>query len=91
MSRNERIIAPRIIHVFDENIGVGMRFSEISRALAEHHWHHSHRPLIENLRYLMAKGKVTHIGNQYALIQTREDGTKFCIVNDPVERVVELE
>ena len=89
--KGDRIVARRILHVLDLNLGVGMRFSEISKTLAEHHWHHGQFPLSDNLKYLIAQGKVAHIGDQYSLIQTRKNGTKFVIVKNPVKTVVELE
>ena len=89
--RYNRIVAPRIMHILEENKKVGMRFSEIFRALAKHNWFHDQNPLSENLKYLLAEGKVVHVKNQYCLIQTRENGTKFIVINDPVEKVVELE
>ena len=47
--------------------------------------------MADNLRFLVEQKKIVHIGNQYALIQTRENGTKFVIVKNPVENVVDLE
>ncbi len=91
MGKNERIIAPRVMYVLDQNLGIGMRFNKVYKNLVKNGWFHNQRSLIENLRYLMAQGKVAHIGNQYALIQTRENGSKFVIVVDPVERTVELD
>lgn len=89
--KGDRIVARRILHVLDLNLGVGMRFSEISKTLAEHHWHHGQFPLSDNLKYLITQGKVAHIENQYSFIQTRENGTKFVVIVDPVERTVELD
>ena len=89
--KGDRIVSRRILHVFYENQGVSMRFNDIFKALAEAGWLHSQRPISDNLKWLVEQVKVAHIGNQYALIQTREDGTKFCIVKDPVEKVIELE
>ena len=86
----ERIVAKRILHVLEENLGIGMRFSEIFRALATQGWFHNQKPISENLQFLIREKKVVHIGNQYAIIQTREDETKFCIIKDPVEKVIEL-
>ena len=85
-----RVIAPRIMYVLEVNNKVGMRFSEIFRALAKNGWILNQSPIVQNLKFLVKQGKVVHIGNQYALIQTRENGTKFAIVKDPVERTVEL-
>ena len=86
----ERIVAKRIVYILEQNLGVGMRFSELFRALAKNGWYHNQKPISENLQYLIKQNKVAHIGNQYALIQTRKDGTKFCIIKDPVEKVIEL-
>lgn len=91
LGKNERIIAPRVMYVLDQNLGIGMRFNKVYKTLVKNGWFHNQRSLIENLRYLMAQGKIAHIGNQYALIQTREDGTKFVIVKNPVETVIEVE
>jgi len=68
-----------------------MRFSEIFRALAKNNWLHSQKPISDNLKFLIEQKKIVHIGNQYAVIQTRKNGSKFCIIKDPVEKVVELE
>ena len=89
--KSKRIVAPRILFVLEQNDGKGMRFSAIFKDLAKKGWLHSQHPISQNLKYLIAQGKVARIGNQYSLIQTREDGTKFVIVEDPVERTVELE
>ena len=91
MGKNERIIAPRVIYVLNQNLGIGMRFNKVYKNLVKNGWFHNQSSLIENLRYLMEQGKVIHIRNQYALVQTRENGTKFCIIKDPVKRVVELD
>ena len=88
--KGDRIVARRILHVLEQNNQVGMRFSETFRALAKNGWLHSQKPLSDNLKFLVEQKKIVHIGNQYAIIQTRENGTKFCIVNDPVEKVIEL-
>jgi len=89
--KSKRIVAPRILHVMNENGGIGMRFIEIFKALAEAGWFHNQNPMSSNLKWLIEQGKIVHIGNQYALIQTRKNGSKFAIVKDPVETVVELE
>ena len=89
--KGDRFVARRILHVFDQNLGVGMRFSETFRALAKNGWLHTQRPIADNLRFLVEQKKIVHIGNQYTLIQTREDGTKFCVIKDPVEKIVALE
>ena len=86
-----RVVAPRILYVLDQNLGVGMRFNEIFKALAKNDWLHGQRPISDNLKYLVEQGKIAHIGDNYSIIQERSDGTKFCIVKDPVEKVVELE
>lgn len=86
-----RVIAPRILYVLDQNLGVGIRFNEIFKALAEAGWLHSQRPISDNLKFLIEQGKVAKIKSRYALIKTWENGSKFVIVNDPVERVIELE
>ena len=88
--KDERTVAPRIMYVLEENNGVGMRFSEIFKALAKHNWFHSQYPISDNLKFLIEQGKVAKVGNQYSIIKTRENGTKFVIVKDPVEKVVEL-
>ena len=90
--KGDRTIAPRILHVLDENLGVGMRFAEISRALAEHHWHHGDFPISDNVRYLVKEKKIVRVENQYCLVKTRKNGSKFVIVKDPVEneKVVDL-
>jgi len=87
----KRVIAPRILYVIEENNKHGMRFSEIFKALAKHSWIHNQSPIVQNLKWLVEQGKLAHIGNQYAIIQTRENGTKFVVVKNPVETVVELE
>jgi len=89
--KGDRIVARRISHVLKQNKGVGMRFSEIFRALAKNNWLHSQKPISDNLKFLIEQKKIVHIGNQYAVIQTRKNGSKFCIIKDPVEKVVELE
>jgi len=86
----KRTIAPRILYVLEQNLGIGMRFSAIFRALAECGWLHSQRPISDNLKFLVKQGKVAHIEDQYCLVQTRENGSKFAIVKDPVEKVVDL-
>jgi len=88
--KGDRIVARRILHVLKQNNGVSMRFSETFRALVKNGWLHSQKPMSDNLKFLVEQKKIVHIGNQYAIIQTRENGTKFCIVNDPVEKVIEL-
>ena len=87
----ERTIAPRIIYVFQQNNNIGMRFSEIFKKLAQKGWLHSQHPISDNLKFLIEQGEVAHIKNQYCPIQTREDGTKFVVIKNPVETVVELE
>ena len=89
--KDERTVAPRIMYVLEENNGVGMRFSEIFKALAKHGWYHGQFPLSDNLKFLIAQGKIAHIENQYSLIKTRKNGTKFVIVKNPVETVIEVE
>ena len=89
--KGDRIVARRILHVLEQNKGVGMRFSEIFRALAKNGWLHSQKPMSDNFKFLIEQKKLVHIGNQYAIIQTREDGSKFAIINDPVEKVIEVE
>jgi hypothetical protein len=87
----KRVIAPRIMYVLEKNKKVGMRFSEIFKALTKNNWVHNQSPIAQNLKWLVEQDKLAHIGDQYSLIQTRENGTKFCIIKDPVERVVELD
>jgi len=89
--KSKRIVAPRILYVMNKNDGKGMRFIEIFKALANAGWFHNQNPISSNLKWLIAQGKIVHIGNQYAVIQTRKNGSKFCIIKDPVEKVVELE
>ena len=91
VKKTKRIVAPRILHIMNEKDGKGMRFIEIFKALAEVGWFHSQNPISPNLKWLIKQGKIVHIGNQYAVIKTRENGSKYCVINDPVERVVELE
>jgi len=88
--KGDRFVARRILYVLNQNNKVSKRFSGVFRALAENGWLHTQRPIADNLRFLVEQKKIVHIGNQYAIIQTRENGSKFCIVNDPVEKVVEL-
>jgi len=88
--KGERIVAPRIMHILKQNNGVGMRFSEIFKVLAEHRWIHSQVPINENLKHLLAQGKIAKVNYRYGIIKTREDGTKFVVVKDPVNRTVEL-
>ena len=85
-----RTVAPRILYVLKGNKNNGMRFNEIFKAMAEKGWLHSQRPISQNLKYLIAEKKIIHIKNSYGFIQTRENGSKFAIVNDPVEKIVEL-
>jgi len=89
--KTQRTVAPRIMFVLEQNNGVGMRFLEIFRSLAKHEWYHSQNPMSRNLKYLIEQGKIAKIENQYAIIKTRENGTRFVIVKNPVETVVELE
>jgi hypothetical protein len=89
--KGDRTVAPRIMYVLEENKGVGMRFSEIFRALAKHGWLHNQNPISSNLKFLIEQGKVAKVESQYAIIKAREDGTKFVIVKNPVEKVIELE
>jgi len=91
VKKSKRIVAPRVLHVMNENDGIGMRFIEIFKALANAGWFHNQNPISQNLKWLIEQGKIVHIVNQYAVIKERENGTKFCIVKDPVEKVVELE
>ena len=88
--KGDRIVAKRIVHVLEQKNKVSMRFSEIFKTLAENGWLHSQRPISDNLKFLIAQKKVAHIGSHYALIQTRENGTKFAVIEDPVEKVIEL-
>ena len=87
----KRIIASRILHILKENKKVGMRFSDIFRALVKKNWYHNQNPLSQNLKFLIKEGKVAWIETFYCIIQTRENGTKFVIIEDPVEKTVELE
>ena len=89
--KNQRTVAPRIIFVLKQNNGKGMRFSAISRDLAKQGWYHHQVPISENLKFLIKQGIVAKVKTQYALVQTREDGTKFVIAEDPNEKVIELE
>lgn len=88
----ERIVAPRIMRVLEENDGVGMRFSEIFRGLAKHGWYHNQNPITQNLKWLIEQGKIAKVENRYAIIKKREDGTKYVVIENPVEnKTVELE
>jgi len=89
--KGDRFVARRILYVLNQNNKVSKRFSGVFRALAENGWLHTQRPIADNLRFLVEQKKIVHIGNQYALIQTRENGTKFVIVKNPVETVIEVE
>ena len=86
----KRIIASRISYVLEENKKVGMRFSEIFRALAKKGWFHNQNPISRNLKFLIKEGKVAWIETFYCIIQTRENGSKFVVIVDPVEKTVEL-
>jgi hypothetical protein len=84
----ERIVAPRIMRVLEENNGVGMRFSEIFRGLAEHGWYHNQNPITNNLKWLIKQGKIAKVENRYAIIKTRDNGTKYVVIENAVEKVV---
>ena len=85
--KGERIVAPRIMHILKQNNGVSMRSSEIFKTLARNGWIHSQVPINENLKYLLAQGKIAKVNYRYGIIKTREDGTKFVVIKDPVERL----
>jgi len=89
--KGERKVAPRIMYVLEQNNGVSMRFSDIFKRLAMQGWYHHQVPISKNLDFLVEQKKIVHIKDQYALIQTRENGTKFVIVKNPVETVIEVE
>ncbi len=86
-----RFIDKRILYVFEQNNYVGMRFSDIFRALVKNGWVHNQRNISENLSFLIKHKKVVHIRIHYAPIQIRPDNSKFVVIEDPVEKVVELE
>ena len=89
--KGERKVAPRIMYVLEQNNGVSMRFSDIFKGLAMQGWYHHQVPISKNLDFLVEQKKIVHIGNQYALIQTRSDGSRFAIIKDSVEKIVELD
>jgi len=86
-----RFIDKRILYVFEQNDNVGMRFGGVFRGLGKHGWIHNQRNISENLKFMVKHKKIVHIGIYYAPIQTRPDGSKFAVIEDPVERVVELD
>lgn len=90
MPRKKRIIAPRILYVLEENKKVGMIFSDIFRAMARHDWFHNQNTISSNLKYLMKENKIVWINKIYSIIQVRENGTKFAVIIDPVEKTVEI-
>ena len=78
------------MYVLEQNNGVSMRFSDIFKRLAMQGWYHHQVPISKNLDFLVEQKKIVHFKNQYSLIQTRPDGSKFAIINDPAEKVIEL-
>lgn len=87
--KGDRIVAKQILYLMNKK-QKSLRFVETLKALCVEGWFHTGKSISENYKYLIEQGKVAHIENQYCLVQKRVNGTKFCIINDPVERTVEL-
>jgi len=90
--KGERIIAPRIMRILEEN-KKPMRFSEIFKALAEHGWFTTQRPISDNLKYLISEGKIVKVDRYYGIPSVRDDGSKFIIIKNVFDEneTVEIE
>jgi len=84
--KNERITAVHLMAVLTENKGIGMRYTDVYKAMRARGWKHNYTSTIDNLRFLVSQGNIVktdwHLNPRYGVPVVREDGTKYIVLKN---------
>lgn len=85
----KRIVDKHIMALLEEHKGRGLRFGDFFRTFAKRGTFHSNSIIWKNLLYLLEQKKIILVQgdtrNFYGIPLTREDGTKYLIINQGFE------
>ena len=74
--------------IFEQNKGIGLHGTTINRSLIAKNYIHTGKALMDNLKWLIAKGKIAKaMRGVYGIPNVREDGTQYLIVEDTKETI----
>lgn len=94
--KGERITAVHLIVVLTENKGIGMRYTDVYKAMRARGWKHNYTSTIDNLRYLVNQGDIVkvewHLNPRYSVPATRANGTRYVVLKNQglKDEIVEL-
>lgn len=89
--KGDRTVAPRIMSILGEN-NRPMRWIEIFKAITQHGWFHTQKPIADNLKYLISEDKIVKVGIFYGIPLTRKNGSKYIVIRNVVgkDETIEL-
>jgi hypothetical protein len=90
--KRDRPTAEHLMIIFEPNKGTAMRGTDINRALLAKDHIHTGKAIMDNLYWLIEKGKIAKAGRGlYGIPNVREDGTRYLIViqRDNTKKIVE--
>ncbi len=84
----EHQTAIHLMMVFEQNNGIGLHGTTINRSLIAKGYIHTGKALMDNLKWLISKGKIAKaMRGVYGIPTVRADGTKYLIVEDTKETI----
>ena len=85
----KRIVDQHIMALLEEYKGRGLRFGDFFKTFAKRGTFHNQSDIWKNLLYLLEKKKIVKVRgdtrNFYGIPLTRENGTKYLIINQGFE------
>jgi predicted transcriptional regulator len=86
--KRDRPTAEHLMIIFEPNKGIALHGTTINRALIAKNYIHTGKALMDNLKWLIEKGKIVKAGRGlYGIPITQEDGNRYLIVEDTQERI----
>jgi len=79
--KDERITAVHILELLKEHQGMGMRYTEIYKAMRKKGYRHNFTSTIDNLRFLVGNGKIVKILKIYGIPVVGENGNKYLTID----------
>ena len=77
---NERKTGTHILAFLTENKGIGMRYTDVHRAMIAKGYHHNNTSIATNLRFLLEHKKVVKVLTCYGIPNVRNDGSKYLTI-----------
>lgn len=91
-AKRDRPTAEHLMIIFEPNNGLALRGTDINRALLAKGYIHTGKALMDNLKWLIEKGKIVKAGRGlYGIPNVRKDGTRYIIIqqSDNTKKIVE--